>query len=212
MSEEVWRATHLPGDRAPGPDYSGPGVEAEITGLMCPDEGRTEDRTEDRTGERPGKAAQPVPAREGGPGQERRGGDGSYDGLYTARASSTLGKVASDDGLLDVRIKAPPELGGPGGETNPEQLLAAAYASCFHNSLTLVAGRQGARTADATVDASVTLRKRGVADDYTISTDLTVRLPGIEPETARRLVDEAHRECPYSRAFTQGAEVHVRVA
>ncbi|WP_405087217.1 Ohr family peroxiredoxin [Microbispora sp. NBC_01389] len=209
MSEEVWRATHLPGDRAPGPDYSGPGVEAEITGLMCPDEGRPEDRTGERPGKEPGEAAQPAP--EGRPGHER-GGDGSYDGLYTARASSALGKVASDDGLLDLRIKAPPELGGPGGETNPEQLLAAAYASCFHNSLTLVAGRQGARTADATVDATVTLRKRGIADDYTISTDVTVRLPGVEPETARRLVDEAHRECPYSRAFTQGAEVHVHVA
>ncbi|WP_220503046.1 Ohr family peroxiredoxin [Microbispora sp. H10885] len=210
MSEEIRRFTHRPGDRAPGPDYSGPGVEAELTGLMHPD-----DRPEDRTGGRAGEAARPGLVREGRPGRERRGergGDGSYDGLYTARASSALGKVASDDGLLDVRIKAPPELGGPGGETNPEQLLAAAYASCFHNSLTLVAGRQGTRTADATVDASVTLRKRGAADDYTISTDVTVRLPGVEPETARRLVDETHRMCPYSRAFAHGAEVHVHVA
>lgn len=180
MSEEIRRFTHLPSDRAPGPDYSGPGVEAELTGLMSP------------------------------PGEQTR--SGGYDDLYTARASSTLGHVASDDGLLDVRIKAPEELGGPGGATNPEQLLAAAYASCFHNSLTLVAGRQGTRTADATVDTRVTLRKRGVADDYAISTDVTVRLPGVEPEVARRLVDQAHRECPYSRALAQGSEVHVHLA
>ncbi|MBD3146548.1 Ohr family peroxiredoxin [Microbispora camponoti] len=139
-------------------------------------------------------------------------GGGPYDDLYTARASSARGKVASDDGMLDVRVKAPGELGGPGGATNPEQLLAAAYASCFHNSLTLVAGRQGVRTCDATVETSVTLRKRGTADDYTIATDLTVRLPGVEPAAARRLVEQAHGECPYSRAFLQGAEVHVHLA
>ncbi|TQS25470.1 Ohr family peroxiredoxin [Microbispora sp. KK1-11] len=158
---------------------------------------------EGRPAERPERSERPKP-----PG--RRGG--SYDALYTARASSALGKVASDDGMLDVRIKAPAELGGPGGATNPEQLLAAAYASCFHNSLTLVAGRQGVRTSDATVDTAVTLRKRGSADDYTITTDLTVRLPGVEPEAARRLVEQAHGECPYSRAFMQGAEVHVHLA
>ncbi|MEV4454954.1 Ohr family peroxiredoxin [Microbispora sp. NPDC004025] len=189
MSEEIRRFTHMPSDRAPGPDYSGPGVEAELTGEL----------PGDHSTERPGRQA----AREGGE---------SYDDLYTARASSALGKVASDDGMLDVRIKAPGELGGPGGATNPEQLLAAAYASCFHNSLTLVAGRQGVRTADATVDTAVTLRKRGTADDYTITTDLTVRLPGVEPEAARRLVEQAHGECPYSRAFMQGAEVHLHVA
>ncbi|GGO28013.1 hypothetical protein GCM10010116_56160 [Microbispora rosea subsp. aerata] len=184
MSEETRRFTHSPSDRAPGPDYSGPGVEAELTGRM----------PEARPSARPARGGEP------------------YDDLYTARASSSLGKVASDDGMLDVRIKAPGELGGPGGATNPEQLLAAAYASCFHNSLTLVAGRQGVPTTDATVDTTVTLRKRGTADDYTIATDLTVRLPEVEPETARRLVDQAHRECPYSRAFMQGAEVHVHLA
>ncbi|GAB3909076.1 Ohr family peroxiredoxin [Microbispora bryophytorum] len=199
MGEEIRRFTHLPSDRAPGPDYSGPGVEAELTGRM----------PESRPAERPER-----PERHERPARLERleRGGGPYDDLYTARASSARGKVASDDGMLDVRVKAPGELGGPGGATNPEQLLAAAYASCFHNSLTLVAGRQGVRTCDATVETSVTLRKRGTADDYTIATDLTVRLPGVEPAAARRLVEQAHGECPYSRAFLQGAEVHVHLA
>ncbi|MBO4273202.1 hypothetical protein, partial [Microbispora triticiradicis] len=62
MSEEIRRFTHLPGDRAPGPDYSGPGVEAELTGLMHPDD-RPEDRTGERAGEQTGEA-RPGPARE----------------------------------------------------------------------------------------------------------------------------------------------------
>ncbi|CAI9402656.1 Organic hydroperoxide resistance protein OhrA [Nocardioides sp. T2.26MG-1] len=37
----------------------------------------------------------------------------------------------------------PPEMGGPAGATNPEQLFAAGYAACFHSALRLVAGRAG---------------------------------------------------------------------
>ncbi|MBX6385129.1 MAG: Ohr family peroxiredoxin [Microbispora sp.] len=160
---------------------------------------------ESRPAERPGRPEPRVIPRRGEHG-------GSYDDLYTARASSALGKVTSDDGMLDLRVKAPGELGGPGGGTNPEQLLAAAYAACFHNSLTLVGSRQGVPTEDATVETAVTLRKRGSADDYTIAADLTVRLPGVAPEAARRLVEQAHGQCPDSRAFLQGAEVHVHLA
>ncbi|ETK30878.1 Ohr family peroxiredoxin, partial [Microbispora sp. ATCC PTA-5024] len=136
---------------------------------------------------------------------------GVYDDLYTGRAVSTKAGVVSDDGLLDLRLRDPEELGGPGGAPNPEQLLAAAYAACFRSSLALVAGRQGADTSEATVEAAVTLRKRGVADDYAITADVVVRLPNVKPEVAQRLVRQAHRECPYSRAFEEGADVAVRV-
>jgi len=39
--------------------------------------------------------------------------------------------VVSDDGILDVDLRPPKEMGGPGGATNPEQLFAAGYAACF---------------------------------------------------------------------------------
>ena len=43
----------------------------------------------------------------------------------------------SDDGTLDVHLRLPVELGGPGGGTNPEQLLAASYAACEVNAAAL---------------------------------------------------------------------------
>lgn len=61
--------------------------------------------------------------------------------LYTGRVRVSGGQaqhgrasgvVRSDDGALAVDLRLPPELGGPGGGTNPEQLLAASYAGCFH--------------------------------------------------------------------------------
>lgn len=169
-------------------DYSGPGVEAEI-----------------RVGG-PRAAADA-----GGPRDE--GGDG-YVTLYTARAFSTdgAGRVTTEDGVLDLTVKAPRQLGGPGGAPNPEQLLAAAYATCFHNSLALVAGREGVSTADCVVETAVELRKRGKHDDYAIGVDVAVSLPGVDRDLAGRLVRRAHEHCPYSKALRGNLQVGVRLA
>ena len=70
--------------------------------------------------------------------------------LYTAAATSSGGReghVRSSDGVLDLPLAMPKELGGSGkpGTTNPEQLFAAGYAACFENALLRVArgGFQG---------------------------------------------------------------------
>ena len=60
--------------------------------------------------------------------------------LYTAEATAwggREGRTATTDGILDVTLAVPKELGGPGGATNPEQLFAAGYAACFHSALKL---------------------------------------------------------------------------
>nr|BFF18105.1 hypothetical protein GCM10025730_16260 [Promicromonospora thailandica] len=62
------------------------------------------------------------------------------DSIYTAVATSTGegragGHTVSDDGVLDIKLAVPTEMGGPGGGTNPEQLFAAGWASCFHSAL-----------------------------------------------------------------------------
>ena len=55
------------------------------------------------------------------------------DILYTARATARGGRegeVVSDDGVLDLELAYPKDLGGPGGDkTNPEQLFAAGYSA-----------------------------------------------------------------------------------
>ncbi|MGC8165473.1 organic hydroperoxide resistance protein, partial [Salmonella enterica] len=55
--------------------------------------------------------------------------------LYTATATATGGRegsAKSSDGVLDVKLSTPKELGGAGGNgTNPEQLFAAGYSACF---------------------------------------------------------------------------------
>ena len=66
--------------------------------------------------------------------------------IYTATAHATgdgrNGHARSDDGFIDLDLRIPKEMGGPGGATNPEELFAAGYAACFHSALKLVAGQQ----------------------------------------------------------------------
>ena len=63
--------------------------------------------------------------------------------LYTAYAKATGGRdgrAVSWDGILDVKLVKPRELGGSGGPgTNPEQLFAAGYAACFIGAMKFVA-------------------------------------------------------------------------
>lgn len=129
-----------------------------------------------------------------------------YSTSTNASGDGRNGHVQSDDGILDIALAAPKELGGVGGATNPEQLFAAGYAACFHSAVRLVAGRTGVDTANSAVSATVHL---GVLEEgaYALAVDLKVSLPAAGSEEARALVDEAHRVCPYSNATRDNVAV-----
>jgi lipoyl-dependent peroxiredoxin len=124
--------------------------------------------------------------------------------LYTARAKvrggRADGEAVSDDGMLQVKIRPPKELGGDGAGTNPEQLFAAGFAACFESALAVVARRQKLEADDAEVDSRVELvtnDKRGF--DLAVAMDVT--LPSVSDSSAAiELVEAAHKVCPYSNA------------
>lgn len=141
--------------------------------------------------------------------------------LYTGRVRVTGGEAAhgrasgiarSDDGALDVHLRLPVALGGPGGGTNPEQLLAASYAACFHGALTLLAGRSGVVLDDASVAAAVTFARDPIDGRFLLSADVRVNLPGIERKLAAELVRNTERICPYAKMFRQGIDHVVALA
>ncbi|MCA1968552.1 MAG: organic hydroperoxide resistance protein [Rhizobium sp.] len=137
--------------------------------------------------------------------------------LYTAQASATggrSGRAVSDNGVLDVTLTVPKELGGDGATgTNPEQMFAAGYSACFLGALKFVAGKEQVKIPD---DAKITTRVGiGPRDDGTgfgIEVSITADLPGIERELAEKLVAAAHIVCPYSHAMRTSTEVPVSVA
>jgi lipoyl-dependent peroxiredoxin len=133
--------------------------------------------------------------------------------LYTAEAVSSgdgrNGHVISSDGKLDLDLAFPPELGGTGAGTNPEQLFAAGYAACFHSALRLVGGRQHVAFGDSTVTAQVGIGPEGEAFGLVVT--LVVHVPGMEREKVREFAEEAHQVCPYSRATRGNISVELRV-
>ena len=139
------------------------------------------------------------------------GPTGPVKPLYTARATATGGRsghAVSDDGLLDVHLRPPKEMGGPGGGTNPEQLFAAGYAACFQSALAVVGRREGVDTEDSLVEADVSIGTIG-GGGYGLAVALKVSIPGADPATARRLAEAAHQVCPYSNATRGNIEVTV---
>ncbi|WP_435280431.1 organic hydroperoxide resistance protein [Streptomyces koelreuteriae] len=123
------------------------------------------------------------------------------DVLYTAVATAENGRdgrVATDDGRLDVVVNPPQAMGGSGAGTNPEQLFAAGYSACFQGALGVVARETGADLTGSTVTARVGLGKNG--DGFGIIVEISADLPKVEPDAARALVEKAHEVCPYSKA------------
>jgi len=131
--------------------------------------------------------------------------------LYTAKAHTTGGREGgtsrTSDGRLDVRLSAP---GANGDGTNPEQLFAVGWSSCYLSAIKLVAAQVKVKLPpDAAVDAEVDL---GTTDgQYFLQARLNVSLPGINREIAQQLVDAAHQTCPYSKATHGNINVVTRL-
>ncbi|GJI96711.1 peroxiredoxin [Duganella caerulea] len=114
------------------------------------------------------------------------------------------GKVRSDDGALDIELRLPKALGGPGGGTNPEQLFAAALAACFHGALTLLATKSDIKLEGCSVDASVAFGRDPVDGLYMLVAEVSIDMPGVPLAIAEELVRNAERVCPYTKMARHG--------
>ena len=120
--------------------------------------------------------------------------------LYTAKAHTTGGREGgasrTSDGILDVKTSIP---GTHGTGTNPEQLFAAGWSTCYLSAMKIVAQMMKVRLSpESAVDAEVDLGTTN--GGYFIQARLNVSLPGIDRETAQKIAEAAHLECPYSKA------------
>ncbi|MFY7889848.1 MAG: organic hydroperoxide resistance protein [Spirosomataceae bacterium] len=134
--------------------------------------------------------------------------------LYKAEVTATGGRnghVESTDGVINMDVRMPKELGGAGGAyTNPEQLFAAGYAACFDSALNLVARQLKINVKDTKVTAQVGI---GQLPDggFGLSASLSVHIPNVEQEVAQQLIEQAHKVCPYSNATRGNIEVSLQL-
>ncbi|MGN6389994.1 MAG: organic hydroperoxide resistance protein [Burkholderiaceae bacterium] len=135
--------------------------------------------------------------------------------LYRGEATATGGRdgrATSSDGVLDVKLTTPKELGGADGQgTNPEQLFAAGYSACFLGAMKFVAARDKiALPADVSVNGKVGIGQ--IPNGFGIEVELRISIPGMPREQANDLVQKAHIVCPYSNATRGNIKVDLVVA
>jgi lipoyl-dependent peroxiredoxin len=123
--------------------------------------------------------------------------------LYSTTVTAVCGRdtsVQSCDGILDLKLTTPRELGGANGRgTNPEQLFAAGYAACFLSAMKLTASRDGTTLPpSAAVEVSVSMGPKG--GGFGMEVELRITLPGLVRAEADSLVEKAHTVCSYSNA------------
>src|SRR5690606_6786894 len=130
--------------------------------------------------------------------------------LYRAQAKANGGRdgrAVSSDGVLDVKLTTPKELGG-GGEngTNPEQLFAAGYSACFLGALKLVASRE-----KVALPAETSIEGEGgsghIPCGFGMEVALKICVPGLPRDQVQALVVKVHIVCPYSSATRGNIDV-----
>ncbi|WP_181350225.1 organic hydroperoxide resistance protein [Thalassobacillus sp. CUG 92003] len=133
------------------------------------------------------------------------------DVILTEHATAKGGRdghVTSSDKLIDLNLSMPGD-GVEKNSSNPEQLFAAAYSSCFDGALNLVASKKN-QEIDSETTADVSLLKDSSDNGFKIGVVLHVEVRGVSQNEAEALVDEAHKVCPYSKATSGNIDVQLK--
>lgn len=121
--------------------------------------------------------------------------------MYEAEVTTLAGRnghAKSSDGLLDLDVRFPKEMGGAGGSTNPEQLFAAAWSACFGTSVSVAAGIEKVKIGEVTVTARIAILHE--SGNFSLGAHLLVKINGVDYATAKKLVEVTKEICSYSKA------------
>ena len=125
--------------------------------------------------------------------------------LYATKVKAIGGRsgtILSEDGILELNLALPKELGGKGGATNPEQLFAAGYAACFGNAIIHISRNKQHKIRDNDVEVLGTVGMVSNGNGgFALTVNLDVTLSNISQTEAEKIVEETHHVCPYSNAI-----------
>ena len=131
--------------------------------------------------------------------------------FYKTRATATggrAGRTALDDGSLGFDLALP---GSNKAGANPEQLFALGYAACFDNALPVAAKQLQLQPAGTATSVEVGIGQTAEGG-YALDIDLHVEVKGLDQADAQRLVEAAHKICPYSNATRGNVDVRLHVS
>ena len=121
------------------------------------------------------------------------------------------GVASAGTGAFALPVDLPARVGDPGDKTSPEELLAAAHATCYATSIAGEIARAGGAVEHVDVQCVITMDEVAGRGHLIVSSDLdvTARATGIDTDglaAAARLADEG---CPFSALIRASASVSV---
>jgi len=119
--------------------------------------------------------------------------------------------TASSSGAFELPITLASRAGDPEGKTSPEELIAAAHASCFVTSLGSELARAGTPPERLDVRCTITMDQIEGGDHRIVASHIvaTATAPGADAESAARAAEAADAGCPISALIRASATVNV---
>src|SRR5262245_25990745 len=134
----------------------------------------------------------------------------SLQATATLRWEGLRGRIEGESGSLDVATATQAELGGPGGESNPEELFAAALANCFTSTLTGMARSRGIPLGEIETAVQTTLSWGEGTHHHLSDATLHTRVASPAPEEqVQKLIADAEEQCPVCQAIAGRVELRV---
>ncbi|ATE67375.1 OsmC family protein [Rhizorhabdus dicambivorans] len=137
----------------------------------------------------------------------------SASARYVGLGKDGKGHVSTQSGVLDDQPYGFNTRFEDGKGTNPEELVAAAHASCFTMALSFALAKAGYGDGELETTAKVSLDKEGEGFKVTKSAlSLTARVPGIAEDEFARIADDAKANCPISKLLNAEVTLDRRLA
>jgi len=127
--------------------------------------------------------------------------------VWTGTLTEGEGKVTGESSGLftDLPVTWASRTEEPGGKTSPEELLAAAHASCF--SMALSSGLTKAGTPPEKLEVTATATFQAGEGVKSMRLEVTGVVPGADETAFREAAEDAKRNCPISKALAALPEI-----
>lgn len=119
--------------------------------------------------------------------------------------------LASSGTMTGAQVTFARRIGNPEGSTSPEELIAAAHASCYAMALSNTLGEQGNDPEELNISATCTLD----TDSLKITTmvlDIRGNVPGVDEEGFRSAAEQAEQICPVSNALRGNVAIQLNTS
>lgn len=127
--------------------------------------------------------------------------------VWTGGRSGTSKVSTASGSLRDATVTVGSRFEQAGG-TNPEELIAAAHASCFSMQFAILLDRNGTPPAEVRTKATLSMRRieTGGWRIYKIHLDCEAKVPGVDTTKFHEIADQAKNMCPVSNLLKPGLE------